>query len=138
MATYEPWDNERLDGVLKEKGGTVKRLGDVIGIRYKVKVQCAVCGNIWEATPQTLAGAAKAGSGCPICTNEAKKGKHRRAKYKYSDVKRIVEENGYKLLSTEYVNNKAPLEILDEEHGTTITTTFRNFLITYHKKGGGF
>jgi len=130
MATYEPWDNERLDRILQEKGGTVKRIGEVIGVKYKVKAKCLVCGHEWETTPQTLANA-----GCPECAKEAKRGAHRKAKYKYAEVKKIIEDSGYKLLSTEYINNKEPLTFVDVENGTTITTSFRNFLITYKKKG---
>lgn len=127
--SYEPWDNERLDRILQEKGGTIKRLSDVIGVRYKLKAKCLACGHEWEATPQTLANA-----GCPECARKARLGKHRKAKYKYDEVRRIVEESGYKLLSTEYTNNKQPITFYDEKNDTTITTSFRNFLITYKKK----
>jgi len=129
MASYEPWDNERLDRILQEKGGTVKRIGDVIGVKYKLKAKCLVCGHEWLATPQTLANA-----GCPECAKEAKRGVHRKAKYKYAEVKKIIEDSGYKLQSTEYINNKQPLTFVDVEHGTTITTSFRNFLLTYKKE----
>ena len=125
---YEPWDNERLDAILKEK--KIKRLGDVIGIRYKVPVKCRVCGHEWEATPQTLNK-----SGCPVCYLENSRGKHKKAKYKYSEVKKIIENSGYELLSKEYLNSKEPLTFVDKEHGTTITTSFRNFLATYRREG---
>lgn len=127
--TYEAWDNDRLDEILKEKGGHNKRIGEVLGIRYKVKVKCEKCGHEWEATPQTLAV-----SGCPMDARMAKRGRHRKAKYTFKEVKRIVEENDYKLLSTKYINNKAPITFIDEENGKTITTSFRNFLLTYKKK----
>lgn len=45
----------------------------------------------------------KTGYRCPHCYGNVK--------YTYEQVKNIVEEKGYSLLSTEYVNNKTPLEV---------------------------
>jgi hypothetical protein len=132
MNTYEPWDNDRLDIILQAKTGACKiiRIGEVVGIRYKVMVKCLTHDYEWETSPQSLVNAVM----CPMGVKEHKTGKHRKAKYKYSEVKAIVERQGYRLLSTEYRNNKEPITFYDVEHNTTITCSFRNFLSTYVKE----
>lgn len=133
MAGYEPWDNDRLDAILASKpdwGCKLIRIGEVLGLRYKLKVKCITHDHEWETSPQSLT----ITNMCPIGVKEHKTGKHRKAKYRFAEVKGIVESNGYRLLSTEYKNNKSPITFYDVKNNNTITCSFRNFLATYDKR----
>ena len=70
-----------------------------INVDSKLSMECPN-GHEYEITFQKFK---NEGQRCPYCYGNVK--------YTYEQVKNIVEEKGYSLLSTEYVNNKTPLEV---------------------------
>lgn len=60
----------------------------------------------------------QSGNRCPVCNGKQK--------HTYSNVKLIIEKTGYKLLSTEYKNNRSKLKMICPE-GHTFTMKFNNF-----------
>ena len=59
----------------------------------------------------------KKGSRCPICNNK---------KHTYEYVKKYIEEQGYKLISKEYVNNETKIEVKCQ-HGHIYKVRFKDF-----------
>lgn len=117
---YEPWTNERIDELIKDRSLT--RIGEVTYWNIKVNIECQVCGNEFEAYPQNL----ERGTGCPSCYKENKKGSRRKAKWTLKEVKKFSEENGYVCLSDEYLNSREPMLWLDKETNQEFIIPFRS------------
>ena len=83
------------------------------GVHDKIKIKCSK-GHESEMIFSNF----KRRHGCPKCSN--------RAKLKYEDVKKFIENEGYKLLSDTYENNRAKLKIECPKHGV-VEISFTHF-----------
>jgi hypothetical protein len=101
-----------------EKEGYTLLSNDYINNKTKLKIMCDK-EHIFEMTYSHL----KSGQRCPKCSMIKKADKHRLT---YNQVKTIIENEGYYLLSNEYVNNKEKIKIkCDKNH--TFNMRFDNF-----------
>lgn len=80
----------------------------------KLKVKCPN-GHIWETTYAHFYD----GKRCGICSNNKR--------FSYEEVKKYFEDNGYELLSEEYVNSSTPLILKCPNGHITNTMTLNNF-----------
>ena len=71
---------------------------EYIAVKYKLKFQCDK-GHEYEATFNNF----QRGTRCPICND---------TRYTYEYVKKYIDDNGYKLLSNEYINNVTKIELM--------------------------
>ncbi len=85
---------------LKLKNSNVIVLGTYLNCSTKIEVKCLKCGNVWNATPNSLS----SGHGCPMCANNQKK-THQHF------VNEMQQYNPYIEILGEYKNAKTPLEV---------------------------
>lgn len=62
---HEPVTDERIDRLLSEYGGNIKRYDNCKNCMVKMKWQCAKCDGIWSARPNDVLSTHR--SGCPYC-----------------------------------------------------------------------
>ncbi len=68
-------NQEDFEKELKRLIPTLKVVGKYIGRHKQIRVQCAVCGTVWETTPGSLLRkdhGRKNNSGCPVCARQKK------------------------------------------------------------------
>ena len=63
-----PLTNEVMDERLKDR--SIKRIDNINGVFYKIKWECLVCNNEWEASANDICNSK---SGCPLCKNKNEK-----------------------------------------------------------------
>jgi len=81
---------------------------DYVNNATKVKIWCNRCEEYFEQAPSGHVN----GRGCFTCGSKSKGASQRLT---YDDVKKVVEDLGYTLISKEYINNTSKLDFVDNE-----------------------
>lgn len=98
---------ERYQDVAKVKGGTLLSV-DYESYKHELTWQCS-CGQIWQAKPRDVKDRPhRNGSWCPKCSKKSRAEKLKKFK-DISELQKIAESKGGKLLSTEYLNDRQKL-----------------------------
>ena len=101
-----------------ESNGYKLLSNEYINAHAKLYIQCNE-GHTYQANFNNF----RSGKRCPICANN-KRNINRRFSYDY--VKGFIESNGYRLLSTEYINNNEKLDLICDK-GHRISMSFKHF-----------
>lgn len=89
---------------MKEINANIKVLEEFRGVDTKIKVECNICGNIWEATPSHL----KNGEGCPVCARNKLSKLFVKEKQKF--IKEMKEIDPTIKIVGEYKNSKTKIK----------------------------
>lgn len=64
-ASSQRLSRNEVEDRLKTIAPSVELVGDYLGVNYKTKFKCKICGNVWDATFSNIS----AGCGCPACAS---------------------------------------------------------------------
>lgn len=97
---------EEAEKRLSKKHDNKIKMTNYKHMNSRATFECKICGHVWESVASEII---NTGRGCKICGHKRRGNSNRLS---FDEVKNRLEYFGYKLLSTEYLNNQQDLEIL--------------------------